>query len=245
MAEDKRHWRLGSTPVRRYQFAPLEGENDTGAPQGNWQDFQQAMDRGYQEGWEQGYEAGKTQGEAEGRQLGQQSGLREGIEQGRQQGLAQIDEQLNQLLTPMTALQQLLSESQAQQIQAQQQLIVDLVRRVAQQVIRCELSLQPLQIIALVEETLQALPKDAVDIKIHLESSTIKQLQHLAADKVAQWHLVADDSLSQGSCRVVCDQCDADASMETRLNNCLDQVEAHLNDNVMTAPEVPVETHED
>jgi flagellar assembly protein FliH len=145
----------------------------------------------------------------------------------------------------MTALQQLLAESHAEQIQAQQQLIVDLVRRVAQQVIRCELSLQPLQIIALVEETLQALPKDASDIKIHLEPSTIKQLQHLAADKVADWHLVADDSLSQGSCRVVCDQCDADASMETRLNNCMDQVEAHLNDDLIPEAEATVASNED
>ncbi len=203
------------------------------------------MERGYQEGWEQGFEAGKTQGETEGRQAGQESGLRDGLEQGRSQGLAQIDEQLNQLLTPMTALQQLLTESHAEQIQAQQQLIVDLVRRVAQQVIRCELSLQPLQIIALVEETLQALPKDASDIKIHLEPSTIKQLQHLAADKVADWHLVADDSLSQGSCRVVCDQCDADASMETRLNNCMDQVEAHLNDDLIPEAEATVASNED
>ncbi|OXS02703.1 flagellar assembly protein FliH [Shewanella algae] len=242
MGADSRLWRIGLSQVRRYQFAPLEGE---GSDQGNWQDFQQALERGYQEGWEQGFEAGKTQGETEGRQAGQESGLRDGLEQGRRQGLAQIDEQLNLLLTPMTALQQLLAESHAEQIQAQQQLIVDLVRRVAQQVIRCELSLQPLQIIALVEETLQVLPKDASDIKIHLEPSTIKQLHHLAADKVADWHLVADDSLSQGSCRVVCEQCDADASMETRLNNCMDQVEAHLNDNTITGAEVAVDSNED
>ncbi|NJI84227.1 flagellar assembly protein FliH [Shewanella sp. Iso12] len=242
MGADSRLWRIGASQVRRYQFAPLEGESPE---QGNWQDFQQALEQGYQEGWEQGFEAGKTQGETEGRQAGQESGLRDGLEQGRSQGLAQIDEQLNQLLTPMTALQQLLTESHAEQIQAQQQLIVDLVRRVAQQVIRCELSLQPLQIIALVEETLQALPKDASDIKIHLEPSTIKQLQHLAADKVADWHLVADDSLSQGSCRVVCDQCDADASMETRLNNCMDQVEAHLNDDLIPEAEATVASNED
>lgn len=241
MGADSRLWRIGASQVRRYQFAPLEGESPE---QGNWQDFQQVLERGYQEGWEQGFEAGKTQGETEGRQAGQESGLRDGLEQGRSQGLAQIDEQLNQLLTPMTALQQLLAESHAEQIQAQQQLIVDLVRR-AQQVIRCELSLQPLQIIALVEETLQALPKDASDIKIHLEPSTIKQLQHLAADKVADWHLVADDSLSQGSCRVVCDQCDADASMETRLNNCMDQVEAHLNDDLIPEAEATVASNED
>jgi hypothetical protein len=52
---------------------------------------------------------------------------------------------------------------------------VDLVAKVARQVIRCELTLQPVQLLSLVEETLTALPPtrdDEVEVFLNPEDSS-------------------------------------------------------------------------
>ncbi|MCL1038741.1 flagellar assembly protein H [Shewanella submarina] len=221
-------WRLNGTFARRHQFAPLQVREAGEADAGDWQDYQQAFDKGYDEGVSQGYEAGRQNGEEEGKRAGYAAGFHQGRVEGQQQGKMDIDQQLNEIITPISALKALLEEGHKQQVLEQQQLIVDLVRRVAHQVIRCELTLQPQQIIALVEETLSALPANAKDIRIHLQPAAVNELEQLAPEKIKDWHLVADASISQGGCRVISDQCDADASVETRLDTCMDQVEAHL-----------------
>lgn len=221
-------WRLNGTFARRHQFAPLQATETSGQDTGEWQDYQQAFDKGYEEGVSQGFDAGRQNGEEEGKRVGYAAGFHQGRVEGQQQGKMDIDQQLNAIITPISALKGLLQEGHQQQIQEQQQLIVDLVRRVAHQVIRCELTLQPQQIMALVEETLTALPANAKDIRIHLQPAAVSELQQLAPEKIKDWQLVADASISQGGCRIISDQCDADASVETRLDTCMDQVEAHL-----------------
>lgn len=226
-------WRLDGTYARRHQFAPLQGQAlglDSGneGHTGQWQDYQQAFDKGYDEGVNQGYQAGRQNGEEEGKQAGYAAGFHQGRIEGQQQGKMDVDQQLNEIIAPLSALKSLLEDGHNKQILTQQQLIVDLVRRVAHQVIRCELTLQPQQILALVEETLAALPNDATDIKIHLQPNAVDELKQLAPEKIKDWTLVPDNNITQGGCRILCDQCDADASLETRLNASMDQVEQHI-----------------
>ncbi|WP_144212057.1 flagellar assembly protein FliH [Shewanella donghaensis] len=222
-------FRLSADRVRCHQFAPLHApEVDHNAAEPNWQDYQQAFDKGFDEGVEKGHEAGLISGHEEGQQKGYASGFNQGRIEGQQKGKDSIDEQLNSIIAPLSAMKSLLEEGHSQQIMQQQDLILDLVRRVSIQVIRCELTLQPQQILALVEETLAAIPDDPTAVKIHLEPSAVVKLKELAADKIQQWTLVADSNISAGGCRIVSDKSDADASMETRLNACLDQVESHL-----------------
>ena len=222
-------WRLVGQHPRRHRFSPLiETGSETEAS--GFQDFQQAFDKGYDEGVQKGHQAGFSSGEEEGRQAGYAAGFNQGRIEGQQKGKDNIDAQLNSLIAPLGALQALLEEGHNQQILQQQSLILDLVRRVSLQVIRCELTLQPQQILALIEETLAALPDDPTKVKIHLEPSAVEKLKELAADKVKSWSLVADASISAGGCRIVSETADADASVETRLNRCMAQVEAHLQD---------------
>ncbi|MDO6680258.1 MULTISPECIES: flagellar assembly protein FliH [unclassified Shewanella] len=222
-------FRLSADRVRRHQFAPLHApEIDPNSAEPSWEDYQQAFDKGFDEGVTKGHEAGLVSGHEEGLQKGYASGFNQGRIEGQQKGKDSIDEQLNSIMAPLSAMKSLLEEGHTQQVMQQQDLILELVRRVSIQVIRCELTLQPQQILALVEETLAAIPDDPTEVKIHLEPSAVTKLRELAADKIQHWTLVADSNISAGGCRILSDKSDADASMETRLNSCLDQVESHL-----------------
>ncbi|NMH66742.1 flagellar assembly protein FliH [Shewanella salipaludis] len=224
-------WRLDGKLARRYRFPPLQSEAAPGSTaESGWQDYQQAFDQGYDEGVQEGRSAGYEAGAQEGRAAGHAAGFHQGKLEGQQAGRSSIDAQLNEMIVPLGALKELLEEGHSRQVQEQQTLILDLVRRVSQQVIRCELTLQPQQILKLVEETLSALPDDQADIKIHLEPTAVLKLKELAEDKIRGWNLVADAAISAGSCRIVSDKSDADASVETRLDACMQQVAAKLNE---------------
>lgn len=239
-------WRLKKELARRHRFPSLfqqsaaEGGTDSG-----WQDYQEAFDKGYDEGVSKGHAEGFESGSEEGRRSGHASGFNQGRIEGQLKGKEAIDEQLNELIAPLGALKSILEEGHTQQISQQQTIILDLIKRVAQQVIRCELTLQPQQILSLVEETLTALPDTQSEIKIHLDPNAVNKLKELASDKIQDWTLVADPSISAGGCRIVSDKSDADASVETRLNVCMDQVSAKIKDselsNINSEAELPVD----
>lgn len=232
-------WRLTGEHARRHRFSPLiPVEAGDEQAEMSWQDFQQAFDKGYDDGVQKGHQAGFDAGIEEGRQSGHAAGFNQGRIEGQQKGKDNIDDQLNSIIAPLAALKSLLEEGHCQQIAQQQTLILDLVRRVSLQVIRCELTLQPQQILNLVEETLTALPDDPTEVKIHLEPSAVDKLKELAADKIKNWTLVPDASISAGGCRIVSATSDADASVETRLNSCLAQVQAHLNETPIETPSI-------
>jgi flagellar assembly protein FliH len=223
-------WRLNPSLARRYRFPALHDAVDSSETGNDFQSYQQAFDEGYEEGVLQGKNAGYEAGLEEGRVAGHAAGFHQGKHEGTVSGKSAINEQLNSLLVPLGALRELLEDGHAKQVREQQSLILDLVRRVSQQVIRCELTLQPQQILKLVEETLSALPDDQSDMKIHLEPNTVIKLKELAEDKIRGWNLVADSNISAGSCRIVSDKSDADASVETRLDTCMKLVETKLHE---------------
>lgn len=227
MRNQQASWRLAPLGAKRHRFPDLH-ETGSSEQENDWQNYQQAFEEGYQEGERQGREQGVATGLEEGRSAGYQDGLKSGQQEGIAQGRQSIDGQFNEIIAPLAALKSLLEEGYSEQIRGQQDFILDLVRRVSQQVIRCELALQPQQVLKLVEETLNALPDDRADVKIHLEPSTVVKLKELGEDKIRGWKLISDADITAGSCRIVSDKSDADASVETRLNACMEQVEAKL-----------------
>ncbi|RYV00784.1 flagellar assembly protein FliH [Shewanella sp. OPT22] len=213
--------------VRLHRFPPLlqsAHEQELQDATAAWDDYQAKFDKGYDEGLQQGHDAGFSSGEDQGKQAGYNVGFKQGLAEGHAQGRTHLESQLNDMITPLSALKETLEDGHNQHILQQQDLILELVRKVSQQVIRCELALQPTQILTLVEETLAALPDDAKHVKIHLEPTAVSKLQELAADKIKDWKLVPDEGISAGGCRVVSEHSDADASVETRLNTCMDHV---------------------
>ncbi len=222
-------WRLDGARARLYRFTPLPQEGAQGHSEGdNWQGYQEGFDRGFKEGQQQGHQAGYDEGLAQGMEAGRQQGFASGRQEGLSHAAEHASAELDQVLVPVKALKAVLEEGYQSQVRQQRDLILELIQRVAQQVIRCELTLQPQQVLSLVEETLRALPDGQEGVKIHLEPAACERLKELAPERIQDWTLVPDPSISPGGCRVVSDNLDADASAEARLDACMTQVQARL-----------------
>ncbi|NHQ86882.1 flagellar assembly protein H [Iodobacter sp. HSC-16F04] len=182
----------------------------------------------YQQGWDSGHSDGHAEGlisgEAAGFAEGHAAGLAQGEAEARLAAAARFDEKaalIEQLL------QQVQRASDDYQLALRQE-VVDLVARVARQVIRCELTLQPVQLLALVDETLAATSQTNTAVAVHLNAEECQRVIELAPERVARWQLVADPHLAPGECRIHSAEMEADAGCMQRLDLCMDQLKEQL-----------------
>jgi flagellar assembly protein FliH len=183
--------------------------------------YQQAVDRGYREGHELGVQEGRTEGIEQGRA----EGRREGFEAGRKE----VRERFEALAAPLNAMIDGLQQLQADYQTALRRELVELLAKVARQVIRCELALQPAQLLTLVDETLATMPrtKDA-EIEVYLNEGDLERILEVDHSRAAQWKLLADPRLEPGECRVKAGTHEADAGCRQRLAACMEQIREQL-----------------
>ncbi|WP_312143823.1 MULTISPECIES: flagellar assembly protein FliH [Stutzerimonas stutzeri subgroup] len=182
--------------------------------------FQEGIDKGYREGLEQGREAGHR----EGFQRGVEDGKALGLEEGRQQGCRAFDEAGQPLDRLIEAFEGFRQEYE----QARREELLELVQKVARQVIRCELTLHPTQLLTLAEEALSAMPGDQEDVRIHLNLEECARIRELAPERAAAWRLVPDEKLPLGECRVLTAQAEADIGCQQRLDSCMETLAEHI-----------------
>ncbi|MBY5947919.1 flagellar assembly protein FliH [Photobacterium rosenbergii] len=194
------------------------------------EDFQAQFNQGFQQGMTRGHEEGLQQGIEQGQQQGFEQGIQQGCEQGIKQGIEEGKAQFIKATAPFALMHQQTAELFADHERRQREQVCELVQKVAQQVIRCELALQPQQIMALVEETLESLPGEPQGLKVKMAREEFTHLKKVASDKIDEWNIVCDDTLRQGECRVVTKNAEADAGCEQRLDTCMSAVKAHLLD---------------
>lgn len=213
---------------RPYRFPPLpealapEWKNDPIA-------LQRAIADGFQEGNEKGYLEGLAQGEEHGRQqgydAGREQGFKEGLEQGRQQGRESFD----LASAPLEAINRQLQSFLAAFENSRRQELLALVKKVAEQVIRCELTLNPTQLLTLAEEALSAMPLEAVNVHINLHPQEFARIKDLVPERAASWRLVANETLALGECRIVTPQAEVDVGCQQRLDACVTTLSEHMN----------------
>lgn len=191
--------------------------------------FQQGLDKGYEEGLATGLQSGREEGLAEGRA----EGLAQGAEQGRAEVLARFDG----LARPLEAALQALATLQADYQAALRKEVVELVGKVARQVIRCELALQPLQLLAMVDETLATLPRVRDDeVEVYLNPEELQRIQELDAERARRWKLLPDARLEPGECHVKAGSQEADAGCRQRQAAVMERVSAQLLEPVEAQP---------
>lgn len=197
--------------------APVAGQLQAAVAAG----FQEGLAKGYDEGLASGHEAGLARGLQEGRQQSRQQAL----DEARREGQALLEA----LATPLEAVLSALKQQRADYQSAQRREVVELVAKVARQVIRCELALQPTQLLALVDETLATLPpaRDE-DIEVFLNPEELVQIRELDPARAERLHLHADAALAPGECRVRAGGREADAGCKQRLAACMEQIERQL-----------------
>ena len=214
---------------RPYHFPPLHqvraangtmpvGANGVGTP--SQEDWDSALAAGYRQGQQDGYDAGYEAARAEGFARGQAEGLERGLEEGRAQALAHLDQIGKPVDAALRALKKLKSDFKT----AQRKEVVDLVGKIARQVIRAELALQPTQLLALVDEALAAMPPARDTIEVLMNPEELKRVTELDPKRARKWNLLADPSLVAGEIRVKAGDHEVDAGCQGRLAACMDQV---------------------
>jgi flagellar assembly protein FliH len=220
---------------RPYHFPPLAQFIANGAAKGGTssassmasnggEDWQSAVADGYRQGQREGYEVGLDEGRADGYNAGQAEGLERGIAEGRAQALAELE----QMAKPVDAMLRSLKKLKTEFQNAQRTEVVDLVGKIARQVIRAELALQPVQMLNLVDEALAAMPPTRDDIEVMMNPEELKRIQELDPKRAKKWNLMADPSLEAGECRVRAGDHEVDAGCQGRLTACMDQVREGL-----------------
>ena len=183
--------------------------------------FQRGVERGYREGHGNGMRSGIDAGIAEGRDAGR----REGSEEGRREALLRFEGLAAPLDAMLAALQTLQTDYQA----ALRKEVVELVAKVAREVIRAELELKPAQMLTLVDETLAGMPRTPKkDVQVYLNKQDFERIRELDAKAVRRWNLSVDDRLEPGECRIKAGNREADAGCRQRLAACMQQVSAQL-----------------
>lgn len=222
-------------PFRSYHFPPLHqfaaarpaGPNGAGSTE----EWQSALADGYRQGQREGYEAGLDQGRAEGYPRGEAEGRERGSEEGRAAALARFDE----LARPVDALLESLGQLKADLRAAQRNEVVELVGKIARQVIRAELALQPVQLLALVEEALAVMPPSREEVEVFLNPEELRRVQELDPKRARKWTLLPDPALEPGECRVRSGDNEVDAGCQGRLAAVMEQV----HDQLMTEEPTP------
>ncbi len=148
----------------------------------------------------------------------------DGREQGRQDAAAGFE----QLAKPVDNLHKALKKLKADYRAAQRKEVVELVAKVARQVIRAELALQPTQLLALVDETLAAMPPTRDEIDVYLNPEELKRIVELDPKRAKRWNLMADPRLAAGECRIRAGDEEVDAGCQQRLAAVMEQVDAQL-----------------
>jgi flagellar assembly protein FliH len=222
-------------PYRPHRFPPLAQLPAKGLPQpASTVELQASLADGFNEGLEKGYREGYESGKQAGRQAGHAEGRNEGIAQGRREAQAQFAN----LAAPVDALFRELEQLREDYQSAMRKEVVELVSKVARQVIRCELALQPTQVLALVDETLAMVPPPHDDVEVYLNPEELQRIRELDPERAARWTLTPDPRLEPGECRVKAGGHEADAGCRQRLANCIEQVSAQLQETDSTE-EVP------
>ncbi|CAM3826988.1 flagellar assembly protein H [Vibrio aerogenes CECT 7868] len=236
---------------RAYRFPPmaqplkLPGELPESDDQ--WFDeqaaLQEKLEAGFQQGVQQGYDDGLVQGVEQGKQQGLLEGQKEGFQRGFVSGEQSGKQTFMEAAKPVHDIYQTLSRWLEEREQQQRHIICELVQKVAQQVIRAELTLMPQQILSLVDETLEAMPGKSESVTVHLNPQDLERIKQINADLPEVWKLVANPELPAGGCQLVTEDAEADASCDSRLQACMDNVKQHMLEEIAVLPEVTEGDH--
>lgn len=217
---------------RPFRFPPRVSFNQNGVAADHWGSdpaaLQRAITDGFQEGSEKGYQQGLVQGQEEGQREGYALGRNEGLARGREEGKVEGRQIFETASQPLDQISQQLNAFLEDFERKRRRELLQLVKKVAQQVIRCELTLHPTQLLNLAEEALASMPADQGDVNIHLNPEEYNRIKELAPGRAASWRLVADEKLALGECRIVTAQTEVDIGCQQRLDACIDTLAEHM-----------------
>ena len=144
-----------------------------------------------------------------------EEGYSQGFEKGLKDGEAVIKERIQRLDTIVKFLQKPLADLDESVTEQLTQLSIS----IAKMLIRRELKTDPGQVVAVVKETISALPAGMQNISISMNPEDAELLRETMSlsDVESSWNIIEDPLLSKGGCKVTTDYSEVDASVEARL----------------------------
>lgn len=224
-----------SARPRVYKFPPLRKntlQDDTGGHNSfapvDGAILQQQLADGFQEGMNRGFEQGLEEGRGEGYQEGVRLGFDEGLRKGHEEGKVAGRELFVEAAAPLDTVARQVNDWLSAYEQRRREELVQLVEKVSRQVIRCELTLHPTQLLTLVEEALSSLPKMPQELKVCLNSEEFRRISEAEPERAREWGLCADAQMNPGECRVITETSEMDVGCQHRLEQCVDALKESL-----------------
>ena len=142
-----------------------------------------------------------------------------GLEEGNQAGRDTLSGYVEQL----DALVNYLGEPFRQLDDDVESALVDLAIRVARQIIRRELKVDPSHVVGVVREAIKVLPISSRTVTVHLhpEDAAVVRAAYGESSAELAWNLVEDPVVSRGGLRVTTETLQVDARVEHRLDSIL------------------------
>jgi len=171
----------------------------------------QAYDEAFANGKQEGYEVGFS----EGKEVGFKEGKAEGLEQGYAENKHLLQEQVARFISLLESL----SEPFERLDECVEQSLAELAILIAKQVVRRELKLDPKQIVAVVKETVKALPvaHQKVTLSLHPDDVILIREAMSLEEDTPTWVLVEDPLLTRGGCVVATETSHIDATVENKI----------------------------
>ena len=168
-----------------------------------------------------------------GKKEGHQAGLPEGLEDGRKQGIEKGQEEVEQIIKRFSQIMQFLAEPLSQVNKDVEEELINLSLATAKQIIRREITIDPGQIVAVIKESLSALPSNSKKIKVFLhpaDAQIARENLNISTQKKADdtidnmdevhdefWSIIDEPTIARGGCQVKSEFSRIDASIETRI----------------------------
>ncbi|MBK4724658.1 flagellar assembly protein FliH [Pantoea agglomerans] len=217
--------------VRRHPFQPLRKPWSKDKNQAQPEDtglYQQQLMAGFQQGVSDGFEQGMAQGKEQGYQDGLARGSEEGMRLGREDGKRIAHTEFMLAARPLENLVAQMQSALDEHEERRRNELLQLVEKVTRQVIRCELALQPGQLLALVEEALGSLPEAPKRLRVLLNPEEFARISESETSKVKEWGLTADPDMAAGECKIITESAEMDVGCAHRLEQCMDVLSQSL-----------------
>lgn len=161
--------------------------------------MEEVHEQAQRDGFDQGYKQGKEKGYAEG--------LEKALVEARETA-QHMQSLLKCMAAPLEELDEQVEKS-----------LVKLAMSVGRHIVRRELKIDPAQVIAVVRESVSALPIAASRVRIHLHPDDAALIRERLPvhEQDSQWDIVEDPGLTRGGCKVVSESSQVDSSVENRV----------------------------
>ncbi|MGI3131242.1 flagellar assembly protein FliH [Halopseudomonas pachastrellae] len=174
---------------------------------------QEAYNEGFSTGEKDGFHAGQLKGQQEAR-----SAL--------EARLGEIEQLMAQLMAPL--------QQQDEQIE---DMLLMLLEQMLRQLLQREVLVDRTQVVTVLRGALKALPVGAENIRIYLNPKDFDAIKALRERHEESWRLLEDDGLMPGGCRIETEHSQVDATLETRLQQLLAQLQEQQREQRAHPPE--------